>query len=228
MNDRFILQALIFIVQLSVADPGRFISEDSYWGEDSNPLSLNLYTYVTNNPIMFVDPSGHSAATATYSQEYEDALREMAKGDDGNAIWAQNEIENKGWYKDENGSVYSKDEVLHALYPDWYSTPANITVGGEQIGNARVENGVSTGNLTDIAKGLGGSVQWNENTRTATLALGNQIVTYNLNDMVHGQGVASDGTMFRISNDNKLQVSVRDVATTANASGKDSSANQIT
>ena len=38
---------------------GRFMSEDSYWGEDSNPLSLNLYTYCANEPIMFVDPSGH-------------------------------------------------------------------------------------------------------------------------------------------------------------------------
>ncbi len=39
---------------------GRFISEDSYWGEDTNPLSLNLYTYCKNDPIQFVDPSGHS------------------------------------------------------------------------------------------------------------------------------------------------------------------------
>ncbi len=38
---------------------GRFISEDSYWGEDTNPLSLNLYTYGHNNPIKFVDPTGH-------------------------------------------------------------------------------------------------------------------------------------------------------------------------
>ncbi|NJD01752.1 MAG: hypothetical protein FIA99_03955 [Ruminiclostridium sp.] len=39
---------------------GRFITEDTNWGKDSHPLSLNLYTYVANNPIMFVDPSGHS------------------------------------------------------------------------------------------------------------------------------------------------------------------------
>jgi RHS repeat-associated protein len=38
---------------------GRFISEDSYWGEDTNPLSLNLYTYCSNDPVQFTDPTGH-------------------------------------------------------------------------------------------------------------------------------------------------------------------------
>ena len=38
---------------------GRFISEDSYWGEDTNPLSLNLYSYCSNDPVNFIDPSGH-------------------------------------------------------------------------------------------------------------------------------------------------------------------------
>ncbi|WP_198160011.1 RHS repeat-associated core domain-containing protein, partial [Brevibacillus parabrevis] len=51
---------------------GRFISEDTYKGQVDNPLSLNRYTYVHNNPLRFVDPSGHSAtiggdgATGTY------------------------------------------------------------------------------------------------------------------------------------------------------------------
>jgi RHS repeat-associated protein len=38
---------------------GRFISEDSYWGLDTSPLSLNRYTYAHSNPVMHVDPSGH-------------------------------------------------------------------------------------------------------------------------------------------------------------------------
>lgn len=38
---------------------GRFISEDSYLGEDNQPLSLNRYTYCNNNPIKYIDPSWH-------------------------------------------------------------------------------------------------------------------------------------------------------------------------
>ena len=38
---------------------GRFITEDSYRGELNNPQSQNLYIYVMNNPLRYVDPSGH-------------------------------------------------------------------------------------------------------------------------------------------------------------------------
>ena len=38
---------------------GRFLSEDSYTGNANDPLSLNLYTYCHNNPIIYDDPSGH-------------------------------------------------------------------------------------------------------------------------------------------------------------------------
>ncbi|MEW4426848.1 RHS repeat-associated core domain-containing protein [Paenibacillus pabuli] len=43
-------------------DPGmaRFIGEDTYEGELNDPLSLNLYSYVSNNPLKYVDPSGHA------------------------------------------------------------------------------------------------------------------------------------------------------------------------
>ncbi|MCY9704195.1 polymorphic toxin-type HINT domain-containing protein, partial [Paenibacillus alvei] len=38
---------------------GRFINEDTYEGEIKNPLSLNLYTYVYNNPLIHLDPTGN-------------------------------------------------------------------------------------------------------------------------------------------------------------------------
>jgi hypothetical protein len=38
---------------------GRFITEDTYWGVAEDQLSLNIYVYCANNPIIFIDPSGH-------------------------------------------------------------------------------------------------------------------------------------------------------------------------
>ncbi|WP_289355171.1 RHS repeat-associated core domain-containing protein [Paenibacillus sp. S-12] len=38
---------------------GRFTTEDTYEGDVNDPLSLNLYTYVKNNPLAYIDPSGH-------------------------------------------------------------------------------------------------------------------------------------------------------------------------
>ena len=40
---------------------GRFVSEDSYRGEANDPTSLNLYGYVKNNPVKYVDSSGYYA-----------------------------------------------------------------------------------------------------------------------------------------------------------------------
>nr|WP_083930089.1 RHS repeat-associated core domain-containing protein [Paenibacillus sanguinis] len=38
---------------------GRFVSKDPYEGSIDNPLSLNRYSYVVNNPLKYVDPSGN-------------------------------------------------------------------------------------------------------------------------------------------------------------------------
>ena len=38
---------------------GRFITEDSYPGEITNPQTQNLYIYVVNNPLRYIDPTGH-------------------------------------------------------------------------------------------------------------------------------------------------------------------------
>ena len=45
---------------------GRFLSEYSYEGQISNPLSINLYTYCENNPILYTDPSGHKIKVSQY------------------------------------------------------------------------------------------------------------------------------------------------------------------
>ncbi|MPM25461.1 hypothetical protein SDC9_71955 [bioreactor metagenome] len=41
-------------------DTARFLSEDTYYGYAADPLSLNLYVYCANNPIIYIDPTGHA------------------------------------------------------------------------------------------------------------------------------------------------------------------------
>ena len=53
----------LYYLRARYYDPvvGRFISKDMYEGSVTNPLSLNSYTYVENNPLIYLDPSGHTA-----------------------------------------------------------------------------------------------------------------------------------------------------------------------
>jgi RHS repeat-associated protein len=41
---------------------GRFISPDSLVAQPGNPQALNRYAYVSNNPLRYIDPSGHFCA----------------------------------------------------------------------------------------------------------------------------------------------------------------------
>ena len=41
------------------AGTGRFVSEDSYKGNQNESQSLNVYTYCTNSPITYYDLSGY-------------------------------------------------------------------------------------------------------------------------------------------------------------------------
>ena len=49
----------------------RFVSQDSIEGDIGNPLSLNLFSYVENNPINNVDPSGNVPMYSLYYKTYQ-------------------------------------------------------------------------------------------------------------------------------------------------------------
>jgi RHS repeat-associated protein len=51
----------LYYLKARYYDPsiGRFISEDSFEGAVTNPLTLNVYTYGYNNPLLYIDPSGN-------------------------------------------------------------------------------------------------------------------------------------------------------------------------
>ncbi len=43
---------------------GRFLNADGIIGANGDLTSNNLFAYCSNNPVMFMDPSGHIAETA--------------------------------------------------------------------------------------------------------------------------------------------------------------------
>ncbi|TYQ14887.1 UNVERIFIED_CONTAM: RHS repeat-associated protein [Acetivibrio alkalicellulosi] len=52
----------LYYLNARMYDPkiARFLQEDTYRGNIRDPLSLNLYAYVHNNPLIYFDPLGHS------------------------------------------------------------------------------------------------------------------------------------------------------------------------
>ncbi len=58
---------------------GRFTREDTYRGELDQPQSQHLYVYVMNNPLRYIDPTGHTPNDANLddAKEYSQMLEEL-------------------------------------------------------------------------------------------------------------------------------------------------------
>ncbi|WP_328204553.1 RHS repeat-associated core domain-containing protein [Brevibacillus nitrificans] len=118
---------------------GRFISEDTYKGQVDNPLTLNRYTYVHNNPLRFVDPTGH----ITWEQGWES----FGKGVGGF-------LNPKNYKKAVNDLTTPKNYVplsRELVGPEEWDTLAD---GQTTWGDAKAAGGVALGLLTNRIKGL--------------------------------------------------------------------------
>jgi RHS repeat-associated protein len=96
----------------------RFISADTIIPDPTNPQSFNRYSYVLNNPLRFVDPTGHCAQT-----------------DDACWALADNLYQQYGWYIE---GVWSIDEVSLFLQAGealaaWFAQNG----GGDAMGRLR-------------------------------------------------------------------------------------------
>ncbi|MGE5371936.1 MAG: RHS repeat-associated core domain-containing protein [Solirubrobacterales bacterium] len=60
---------------------GRFLNKDTYEGDITNPMSLNLYAYCGNNPLKYVDPTGHWGIDVHYFRT-EEIMKEMGISED--------------------------------------------------------------------------------------------------------------------------------------------------
>jgi RHS repeat-associated protein len=57
----------------------RFISADTIVPQASNPQNLNRYSYVNNNPLLYVDPTGHQGGPWDWLQEQFKKLQEWLR-----------------------------------------------------------------------------------------------------------------------------------------------------
>ncbi|WP_379138279.1 RHS repeat-associated core domain-containing protein [Paenibacillus sp. sgz500958] len=83
----------LYYLRARYYDPsvGRFLNEDTYEGQIDNPLTLNLYTYAHNNPLMFIDPSGNKVV---FSENQYDYLKSLEyKGNAGQKKWARQQLD---------------------------------------------------------------------------------------------------------------------------------------
>jgi RHS repeat-associated protein len=112
----------LYYLRARYYDPytGRFISEDSYWGEDSNPLSLNLYTYGYNNPLMYIDPTGHSSEVPEWLDwdrdgvvDSRDDMDEFDKNNDNIADWLQVDTKDDWEHDEDQGWGARKNDEDH-------------------------------------------------------------------------------------------------------------------
>lgn len=62
---------------------GRFISADSVAGSVLNPQTMNLYAYVANNPLRYIDPTGHMLSDiGVYQTANPEVERRVARAED--------------------------------------------------------------------------------------------------------------------------------------------------
>ncbi|TYQ15990.1 UNVERIFIED_CONTAM: RHS repeat-associated protein [Acetivibrio alkalicellulosi] len=61
----------LYYLNARMYDPkiARFLQEDTYRGDPRDPLSLNLYSYCHNEPIMYYDPTGYNNIAVEYGTD---------------------------------------------------------------------------------------------------------------------------------------------------------------
>ncbi len=136
------------------ADLGRFIQADTIIPSMWDPQSWNRYTYTLNNPLKYVDPTGHQSIT--YGALNRELLEEEGHGD-----LVQQSINSTAQIKDTTRLIVESFPPLaiHAgatgapLFPDEEKrglAERGMLLGGALLGPAAK----TTGTVMDVGKGL--------------------------------------------------------------------------
>ncbi|WP_059050262.1 RHS repeat-associated core domain-containing protein [Paenibacillus senegalimassiliensis] len=147
----------LYYLRARYYDPylGRFISEDTYRGQEDSPLSLNLYTYALNNPITYVDPYGHAAVTLrdlakatgaslSYNAKTKVTTVTLAPGVTVNFnVSSKSDQKTKG-YSVQNGRIVLDNKQYDKLMSQSYTKAKSSITGGKVTVNSKVETAVGS------------------------------------------------------------------------------------
>ncbi|WDV47865.1 peptidoglycan-binding protein [Clostridiaceae bacterium M8S5] len=117
------------------SDIARFTSEDTYRGDIKDPLSLNLYTYVSNNPLIYTDPTGH--VKVDLEEDYvmnlkKKALKYGSKGAGVREVQAR--LKNLGYDIDVDGSFGKQTKKVVEQFQKDYNLKVDGKVGTQTYG----------------------------------------------------------------------------------------------
>lgn len=107
---------------------GRFLSEDTNAGKATDPLSLNLYAYCWNNPVLYIDASGNlptlteaTRASARWLIANPAAVYATQQGWFSKAFYAA------GFVRDSGGVYHARQDALQQYggYNDFYDSIFN-------------------------------------------------------------------------------------------------------
>ncbi|MFD2329461.1 RHS repeat-associated core domain-containing protein [Cohnella sp. GCM10020058] len=128
---------------------GRFINEDTFEGQIDNPLTLNLYTYVHNNPLLYTDPSGHIIVFPNVKDLWNGSVKKVKS----TLKWMESEnkeMSDFSWYyKMMYGDMI--DSFFNPTYVDAASAIGGLKGPGKKSG---IKIPVKTKTITEVSKDL--------------------------------------------------------------------------
>ncbi len=94
-------------LQARYYDPqtARFLQQDTYMGTIADPLSLNLYAYCHNEPMMYVDPTGYTGEKSALT-----LVNEIIAAKKG---WEESQLNINKYYKEEDSDIDVKAEIAN-------------------------------------------------------------------------------------------------------------------
>jgi|GEM_PF-663947 len=115
----------LYYLNARMYDPkvARFLQEDTYLGDTSDTLSLNLYTYCVNNPLVYWDPTGHYYVQDLWIDDMKKAIedaevRKMMFGEDIGFENARSYLSNPEFIR--KNPIYEKRLIDHLKQQDWF------------------------------------------------------------------------------------------------------------